>query len=130
MGQQRLFTDDKTLSPAYRNHLQSLYWSRLRAQVFRLAFWRCQYPGCTATATEVHHLDYRNFGRERVTDCEALCHTHHVSRERDKIEARNLQGRNSYMDKVYGTDWRDRVTEEEAWEDFEFWLERKGVQVW
>jgi hypothetical protein len=130
MAQKRLFTDDKPLSPVYRKHLQSQYWAILRAQVFRLAFWRCQYEGCTAKATEVHHKDYRNFGRERVQDCEALCRTHHASRERDKIEARNLTARNTYMDKVYGLNWRDRIPEQIAWEDFEFWLERKGVQVW
>jgi len=132
MSQHRLFTDEQEprFSPAYRSHLQSIYWSKLRAQVFRLVFHRCQFPGCAARATEVHHLNYNRLGRERVEDCEALCRLHHERRERDKVEARNRAAMETYMLKKYGENWRDRIQEHEAWEDFEFWLERKGVRSW
>jgi len=124
MAQQKLFTD------AYVSHLRSNKWQALRAQTFRLAFWRCQVKECKERCTDLHHLHYRTLGNERPEDVLAVCRPHHDMLEREKVQARNAKGMETYMAKRYGHDWRDRIEEHEAWEDFEFWLERKGVQVW
>lgn len=64
---------------AYNAYLISNAWIDKRTQVLRRDHWTCQENrhGCTITATEVHHLTYKNVGDEPLEDLLSVCHHCH-----------------------------------------------------
>jgi len=65
-------------SARYRAVMASPGWRRRRARVLRAAARRCQTPGCTARAVDVHHVTYDRLGRERPGDLLAVCEPCHA----------------------------------------------------
>jgi hypothetical protein len=64
-------------SARYRTVMGSPGWRRRRARVLRAAGRRCQTPGCTARAVDVHHVTYARLGHERPGDLLAVCEPCH-----------------------------------------------------
>ena len=64
-------------SARYRAVMGSPGWRQRRARVLRAAGRRCQTPGCTARAVDVHHVTYARLGRERPGDLLAVCEPCH-----------------------------------------------------
>jgi hypothetical protein len=63
----------------YRAHLDSPRWKlRIRIRKMVSVGWRCEYPGCTAQATDCHHFHYDTLGFEENCDLEASCHHYEV----------------------------------------------------
>lgn len=64
---------------AYNAYLISNEWIDKRAQVLSRDRWKCQEKrhGCTTSATEVHHLTYKNVGNEPLEDLLSVCHHCH-----------------------------------------------------
>lgn len=64
---------------AYNTYLISNEWIDKRAQVLARDRWKCQEKrnGCTVSATEVHHLTYKNVGDEPLEDLLSVCHHCH-----------------------------------------------------
>jgi hypothetical protein len=60
----------------YRNHLQSEYWKRIRLEVLERDRRLCQYCNM-AEATEVHHLTYKNLGKEFLHELISYCRACH-----------------------------------------------------
>lgn len=57
----------------YGAYLRSAAWKQVRSMALERDFWICQKPDCMETASEVHHLNYENFGHERMEDLQSLC---------------------------------------------------------
>ncbi len=55
----------------YREYLESTTWKETRRRKLTSVGHRCE--RCGRTAWHVHHLDYRNLGREDNSDLRALC---------------------------------------------------------
>jgi len=73
---------------AYRSHLNSPEWKRMRAKVLKRSNGLCE--GCLeAPAAEVHHLTYRNLFAELAFQLVALCRDCHEQVHGDgEIEGR------------------------------------------
>lgn len=60
----------------YTEHLQSDYWTDIRAKVLNRDRHVCQ--GClSANATQVHHLNYKNLGQEFAFELVSMCEDCH-----------------------------------------------------
>ena len=64
-------------SARYQAVMRSVGWRRRRARALRAAGRRCQTPGCTARAVDVHHVTYDRLGYERPGDLLAVCEPCH-----------------------------------------------------
>ncbi|MEI8165505.1 MAG: hypothetical protein WCG26_03965 [Chloroflexales bacterium] len=79
---------------AYEAHLRSDAWAELRRRALARATGRCEWVTrtgnrCTCTKRlEVHHLHYRSFGHEALTDVQVLCQRHHAIADRRRRAAR------------------------------------------
>ena len=119
----------------YKDYMQSREW-RDRANIVKAhSAWRCRI--CNRHESEVtldaHHNTYERLGHERLSDLICLCRDCHkiadaqrASRERREKRERAFE---TYAEKRWGQDWPDLVDEDEAYSQFEEWLERKGVQL-
>lgn len=59
----------------YTEYLKSNHWRSFRKKV--LSFWNNECSLCGAPATEAHHRNYNSLGKEKITDCIALCRNCH-----------------------------------------------------
>ncbi len=57
----------------YAAYLRSAEWKRRRGLVLERDGYTCQKDGCVEIASDVHHLNYDNFGHEKLSDLESLC---------------------------------------------------------
>jgi hypothetical protein len=57
----------------YRRYLGSAGWRARRNVAIRRANGRCERCFAAGVALQVHHRNYRNIGRERGRDLEAVC---------------------------------------------------------
>ena len=64
-------------SREYLRHLQSPAWRAFCRKVKARDKYQCVQCG-SRRHLEVDHLHYRTLGRERLDDCQTLCHTCHV----------------------------------------------------
>lgn len=68
----------KRHSLLYTLYMRSWLWRARRRIWLRQAGYRCQWPGCDATANlTIHHRTYARLGHERRGDVEVLCWVHH-----------------------------------------------------
>lgn len=61
--------------PEYDEYIASVKWERFADDQKRMAYYRCEAPGCGTRAfdVQVHHLNYRRFKRETPADVIVLC---------------------------------------------------------
>jgi len=103
----------------------------------KLAGNKCQKCGFSSTTLETHHLNYKNFGREKMSDLIVLCKPCHAEadekRVRDKLaEIDDRIDRNAFgtwMTKRNGAGSEFYATEHDR-ANFEEWIERKREQEW
>lgn len=60
-------------------------WAQTRRRILARDRHRCQWPGCTTTATEVDHIGDRN--DHRAGNLRALCTPHHTARTQAQAQA-------------------------------------------
>jgi hypothetical protein len=128
---------------AYRDYIQSPQWKKLCGEVRERAKDHCeQCPPYVPRPKrlEVHHLTYDRFRHERLSDLVLLCVVHHKTADRKREEAqqqafesagedaRQAAGMNTYFRKKYGDDWYDQVDQEQAYEEWGDWKQRKYEQ--
>ena len=59
-------------------YLRSDHWQRFRERALKYYTPICQVKGCSVKwPLQLHHLHYRNIGREHVKDVRPLCGNHH-----------------------------------------------------
>ena len=76
---------------AYKAHLASAKWGRLRADVIERERGRCQ--GCgTGGATDVHHASYAHFGDEFLFELQLLCRRCHDRWHRPPLTEGGAEG--------------------------------------
>jgi 5-methylcytosine-specific restriction endonuclease McrA len=61
--------------PHYHDHLESEAWKETRRQVLR-KYKQCYCCGARGVL-DVHHLTYKNFGRENLKELRAVCRSCH-----------------------------------------------------
>ena len=116
----------------YKTYMQSREW-RDRANIVKAhAGWRCKI--CNRHENEVtldaHHNTYDRLGHERLSDLICLCRDcHKIADVQRANQARREKAFKTYAEKRWGEDWPDVVDEDEAYTQFEEWLDRKGVQL-
>jgi len=78
----------------YTEHLKSDYWKNLRQNVFSIYQNKC--VKCQKKASVVHHLHYKNFGREHFRDVVPLCtrchnkiHNRHEPKKKKSLPCKN-----------------------------------------
>jgi hypothetical protein len=115
---------------AYRDHLKSANWKKLRKAKLAEAHGLCQRCGSGSGRREVHHKSYERLGNERLDDLIVLCPECHAFEDKIRAkqgETRSRQAReaavynnglNTYMMKKYGEGGGDG-------EEYHEWLERK-----
>lgn len=121
----------------YEAYINSTKWRRRRDRAIGLAGYCCEACGVTAwdERLEVHHLTYERLGNERDEDLSVLCHTCHAKADleraakgqqkaRSALWAKRLDG---WATKVYGEDWQDYHDGDVVADEFEQWLESKGL---
>lgn len=65
----------------YEDYLRTPEWRRRRNRALMIAWWRCQWPGCTQrVGLQVHHRSYEHLGDERDHELQVLCAGHHGER--------------------------------------------------
>ena len=122
----------------YEAYSNSAKWRRRRQRAIERAGYRCEKCGVSAQEErlEVHHLTYERLGSERDEDLSVLCHACHAKADlerankgqqkaRSVLWARRLDG---WATKVYGEDWQDRHDGDVVADEFERWLDSKGLQ--
>lgn len=69
----------------YTSYLNSAEWKDKREKVLQRDEYLCveHRRGCTRTATEVHHLTYKNVGNEPLEDLSSVCHHCHAEITKD-----------------------------------------------
>ena len=67
----------------YREYMRSKTWRKKRRKVLRRAEFKCEECGATGHL-EVHHLTYKRFGQEPLSDLKALCFDCHQVKHEDK----------------------------------------------
>ena len=65
------------LSQEYLDYLKSPQWKEKRKKVLARDKWTCQ--RCGGRGSDVHHITYERFGRERLSDLETLCRECHTT---------------------------------------------------
>lgn len=72
-------------SKEYLNYMKSKEWKKKRKKKLKQVGCKCQAHnrgGCNGPL-QVHHLHYKNLGKERLSDLQVFCQAHH--READKV---------------------------------------------
>lgn len=54
-------------------YLRSIHWRLYRGKRIWLALHRCEHCGKRVRPLQVHHLNYKRLGRERIKDTMVLC---------------------------------------------------------
>lgn len=70
----KFFTRDKLKKDrqAYNEYMQSDAWEKLRKRVFKRDGHKCKLCG-GAEVLQCHHLTYKRFGKEKLSDLMTLC---------------------------------------------------------
>lgn len=80
---------------------------------------------------ELHHKHYRTLGNERDEDIEVLCNACHkqadLEREISVYDARYSAQVDGWATKIYGEDWAIWKCVDDVSDEFDEWLERKGL---
>lgn len=112
----------------YNAYILSEQWRRIRINVLARADGKCEACEIHRAYLEVHHLHYKTFKNESLTDLVACCPECHklldAKRESEtfhRIEDARFHG---WCNKVYGEDG-DYFDEEEAHERYCAWLENR-----
>lgn len=69
------------LSQEYHDYMQSDRWQQKRKLVLARDKYTCQ--RCGRKGYDVHHMTYKRFGDERLTDLETLCRSCHNAEHRN-----------------------------------------------
>ena len=69
----------------YRQALQSEHWHDLKAIVRARCNGRCEMPGCSGAAEELHHLTYRDLANETPEQVRYLCSDCHEKIHRNTL---------------------------------------------
>lgn len=72
---------------AYNAYMSSPEWRAFRRKVFDRDRYLCVYCGAGGRL-ECHHLTYKRFGRERLSDCVTVCPTCHKIADQRRKKAR------------------------------------------
>lgn len=72
-----LFVSHKGCAGYYHRSLTSRHWAMLRDAKFLEQNGLCAGKKCSATPNDLHHIHYRNIGRERLSDVEGYCTSCH-----------------------------------------------------
>lgn len=67
------------MSSDYQKYLKSSKWKKKRQELFDLKGEACEQCGFEYYL-HVHHLNYENFGDEKLEDLQILCHRCHLSK--------------------------------------------------
>lgn len=70
------------LTQGYFDYLKSPQWQENRKKVLSRDKWTCQ--RCGGNGSDVHHITYERFGRERLSDLVTLCRDCHNIKHRQK----------------------------------------------
>ena len=62
---------------SYQAYCRSDEFKALKKKVYKRYGDRCYFDGCDNKAHTIHHLKYRRWGTEKVTDCRPICRIHH-----------------------------------------------------
>ncbi len=107
----------------YKLYLKSNKWKVIRAAALVRGRGRCVRCGGTYDL-EVHHLTYERLGCEMPSDLVVVCKTCHPQLDREREAAALRRARYAgWVSKVYGDDYYD---DEETYERYERWLEKRG----
>lgn len=122
----------------YEAYINSAEWRRRRRRAIERAGYHCEKCGVSAQEErlEVHHLTYERIGHERDEDLSVLCHACHAKADleranngqqkaRSALWAKRLDG---WATKVYGEDWQDYHDGDVVADEFERWLDSKGLE--
>lgn len=108
----------------YQAYLLSEKWQQKRRAALKRAGYKCQYCGKSGIPLQVHHLHYRNFGKEKPNDLRVACEDcHPIADQIRRFEA----GLETYMTKKYGKNWEKEIKREDAIEEFRRWLRWKNA---
>lgn len=110
------FTPAKTLEEEYKEYINSSAWKKLRKAKLEEVGYICQMckKSRYSVRLEVHHLDYKNFKRERLSDLQVVCSDCHVKADdlrrvkvKQKWEGSALvKGFENWMDNGNNGNWR------------------------
>ncbi len=110
-------------SKEYRDYIHSPQWRANRKAFLKRSNGICE--RCKKyKATEVHHLNYDRLGKERLTDCEAVCDGCHPKADQERAgrtEAKRQENRYyNGLEARYGSEaWR--AADYDSWRRFVDW---------
>lgn len=106
------------------------WWSDYVPRVRRRAGGRCERCSRKTRRLEVHHLTYERFGRELLTDLQALCKPCHDIADEERKRWTRIRhygggdgGETEWCEKKFGDD--PRLWPDDAADQFLVWLEEK-----
>ena len=71
--------------PDYNQYMQSEAWDKKRKKRLSLDDYICQDCRCKNKPLDVHHLNYKRLGRERMEDLLSVCRSCHLRRHKKGI---------------------------------------------
>jgi RNase P subunit RPR2 len=117
----------KRHSKEYNDYLSSKEWfdlcRRLKAEAHNI----CQRCGKYYPFLEVHHVTYTRLGHEKDSDLRVLCHDCHQVEDyerREKKDGANEKRFQTWMKTVYGSTWRQRMTEDKGRQEYKAFINR------
>lgn len=102
-------------SKVYKDRISSVEWFELCKRLKHERGNHCDRCGKYYPFLEVHHKTYTRLGHELDTDLEVLCRDCHIVADYDRREEKNDQREKrlwSWVEKVYGRNWRQQHTED------------------
>jgi len=106
------FTPPKTLEEEYQDYINSAEWKRLRTMKLEQVGYICEMCKRSkwSVRLEVHHLNYKNFRREKLEDLQVLCVECHPKGDKKRVEQREgsslVRGFENWMDHGKKGNWR------------------------
>jgi 5-methylcytosine-specific restriction endonuclease McrA len=126
-----------TKPPEYDQYINSAQWRNISALMKKIAGNKCAHCRRSSSKLEVHHLTYKRFGHERMTDLVVLCESCHETADKKRVAEREARGRkarynaayDTYMTKKYGEGYdADFYLTYDGHEKFAEWLEKKSEE--
>lgn len=109
---------DKTKEQDYQDHINSPKWKGIREAKIKSVGEKCERCGISKWSAKlnVHHLTYKHFKNERMSELEVLCPACHASADevREITEEQKRPGKALYrgfenwMDRGNNGNWRDQ----------------------
>lgn len=108
-------------TPEYIKYLNSFTWHFKRHLRLIYAGHKCELCG-SRKGLQCHHRTYERLYWERISDLQILCENCHPLADNQR---RYNKAVNTFATKKWGDNWVQKVTPEQARNEFDRWLEGK-----